>query len=134
MRNTRPGFPVVNEVHATCNGQERVDIAAQGIASRPRGGFIFEPEFSIASRFLWRGAEDCKLLLEDVNSSHRQEGAGAAGAIHDAFAWLGIEHLHGHFSHIERSGITAFAAIHDAASNCPESAGSEAGHWVSLRA
>ena len=74
-----------------------------------------------------RGAQGRQFLLEDVRGGHGQEGAGAAGAIHDAFAGLRVEHLHRHFGDIERRGIAALAAVHHAAGDRTEGTGTVTG-------
>ena len=108
------------QVHAAGHGQERIDVAAQGITGRPGGGFILRLADLIVGGLFGRGAEVCQFLLEDVRGGHGQESAGAAGAIHDAFAGLRVEHLHRHFGHVERRGVAALAAVHHAAGDRTE--------------
>ena len=74
-----------------------------------------------------RGAETCQFLLEDVRGGHGQESAGAAGAVHDTFAGLRVEHLHRHFGHVERRGVAALAAVHHAAGDRTEGPGAVTG-------
>ena len=115
------------QVHAAGHGQEGIDVAAQGIAGRPSGGFVLRLADLFVGGFIGCGAHGRQFLLEDVRGGHGQESAGTAGAVHDAFAGLRVEHLHRHFGHVERRGVAALAAVHHAAGDRTEGPGAETG-------